>query len=157
MKVSQNFDIREFVPKEIYDAFGDNSIWFINPTLYAIAEFYKRFFKELFKADDVFIVINNWHLGGPHHFRGYRPITYTEGGKNSQHRLGNAFDCDILVVKDSKKTEVSYADVQQIIIKNQQQFFNVGVRAIEDTAIATTWLHTDCRPHREQKILIVKP
>jgi hypothetical protein len=49
MKVSDNFDIREFVPKSIFNAFGVNSTWFIDKKVVDIAEFYKSFFTNYFQ------------------------------------------------------------------------------------------------------------
>lgn len=48
MRISTNFDIREFVPKSIWDKYGINSVWFISPKIIEIAEFYKTFWTEYF-------------------------------------------------------------------------------------------------------------
>lgn len=153
MNLSANFMLQEFVPKEIYARFGSNSRWFVNPKVAALAQFYKdyflRYYSQRYGADrlsNVLIVINNWHQGGPYNFRGYRPRSCTEGGENSQHRLGNAFDCDmILVFADGTRQEVDYADIHQAILSDQDSFLLAGLSAIEHLSDAPSWLHSDCR------------
>lgn len=152
MKVSPNFDIREFVPKSTYDKWGENSTWFVNPLSVSVAEFYKSFFLAYYKkkngdaVKDVLIVINNWHYGGIKQYSGYRPPSYTEGAKESQHRFKNAFDCEIFIVfADGTKIEVNYQEIHRVIAENDELFFSKGVRCIEDVRDATGWLHTDFR------------
>lgn len=165
MKISENFDIREFVPKSTFQKWGANATWFVNPKIISIAEFYKEFFSNYYKTkhpgkvSHVAIVVNNWHTGGPHQYRGYRPPDYTEGAKESQHRGYNAFDCDIIIVNlDGTRIEVDYIEVHKIIKENESLFLSKGVTTLEDVSIAATWLHTDSRYILNQKnILIVKP
>ena len=57
MKVSKDFVIEEFVPEEIYQQFGDKSIWFIDPKIIRIAQF----FRDRYGLP---ITINDWHNGG---------------------------------------------------------------------------------------------
>ena len=166
VKISQNFDIREFVPKSIYDRFGDSSTWFISEKVVKCAEFYKSFFTTYFKnkygsekVKSVAIVVNNWHVGGSKQFSGFRPPDYTEGGTLSQHRMGNAFDCEIIVVmNDGSKAEANYVEIHKVIKDNEAEFMANGVTRIEDVSIASGWLHTDfafCPGIKN--ILIVKP
>lgn len=165
MKVSENFDIREFVPRSIYNAFGVNSTWFIDQKVVEIAEFYKQFFTNYYqqklpgKVKSVSIISNNWHLGGTKQFSGYRPPDYNEGGKLSQHRLGNAFDCEIRVnYLDGRSEEADYKEIHRVIQEHEQLFLSKGVAAVEDVSVASGWLHTDIRWIPGQtKILIVKP
>jgi hypothetical protein len=165
MKISENFDIREFVPKSIWNRFGVNSVWFIDRKVVDIAEFYKEFFTNYFKqkypgkVESVSIVVNNWHYGGIKQYSGFRPPECTEGAKLSQHRFKSAFDCEITVnYTDGKKSEADYVEIHKIIQDNESLFLSKGVTCIEDVAIATGWLHTDTRWVINQKnILIVKP
>lgn len=164
MKISNSFLLEEFVPQAIFKQFGASSRWFINPIVIQLAEFYKTFFLDYYKKQngsvkDVLIVVNDWHRGKQRQFRGYRPRTYTEGGENSQHRLGNAFDCDIIQVLDNgQRKECDYKEIHQAILANEQLFIDKGLSAIEDVSIASTWLHSDCRwLENDSKILIVKP
>lgn len=167
MKVSQNFDIREFVPKHIWDQFGEKSLWFVNPKIVKIAEFYKSFWLTYFKKKygndkviNVLIQVNTWHTGGAQQWRGLRTDKCTEGAENSQHRYMNAFDCEIIIVfADGTRIEAEYKEVHQVIQANEIEFMANGVTTVEDVSIATGWLHTDTRYQGSDKkhILIVKP
>jgi hypothetical protein len=166
MKISQNFDVREFVPKHIYDAFGENSTWFVNPKAVRVAEFYKAFFTTYFKnkmgndkVKTVLVMINNWHTGGQKQWSGLRTAKCTEGAENSQHRYMNAFDCELIVVmSDGSQKEVDYKEIHQVIKDNEKEFMANGVTRLEDVSIANGWLHTDFAWVYDQKnILIVKP
>lgn len=165
MKISDNFDLREFVPKSTFQKYGANATWFVSQKMISVAEFYKEFFTNYFKTKlpgkvaSVSIVINNWHINGPKQYSGYRPPDYTEGAKESQHRCHNAFDCEITIVfLDGSKQEADYKEIHQIIQDNEALFLSKGVTTVEDVAIASGWLHTDFRYILNQtKILIVKP
>jgi len=166
MKLSANFDLREFVPPEIFNQFGTNSIWFINAKIVALAEFYKDFFFHYYtqkfgpgKIKSVLIIVNDWHTGGSKRYRGFRMPDCSEGGKLSQHKFGNAFDCDIIIVlNDGTRAEADYKEVQQIILLNEALFMSKGLTTIESIEFAPTWLHSDCRYIPIQtNILVVKP
>lgn len=164
MKISEHFDIREFVPASIWNTYGANSTWFINKKLVDIAEFYKLFFLEQFRimypdVVDVLIVVNDYMYGGKKQYSGFRPPNVNVGVDLSDHKRADAFDCEIYIVfKNGTKKEVDYVVVHQIIQKNERLFLSKGVTAIEDVSIATGWLHTSVRWILNQtKILIVKP
>lgn len=165
MKCSQNFDIREFIPKRIWDKFGTSSTWFVNPLMVRVAEFYKSFFTTYYKnkygndkVKEVLIVINNWHIGGAKQWSGVRLVDCPEHKEFSQHSFKNAFDCEIIIVfTDGKKQEADYKEIHQVIQANEKEFMANGVTCVEDVAIASGWLHTDFRWIYDQKhILIVK-
>lgn len=166
MKVAANFTIQEFVPKAIWDQFGEASVWFINPKVIHLAQFYKEFFKKYYvnkygaKVHSVSIVVNTWsYIKGGMQYRGYRPFTYKKGATLSQHRQGNAFDCDINIkFKDGTRTECDYVEIHKVIQANAELFQKHGLSAVEDVSIAKTWLHSDCRWIVQQKgIMVVKP
>lgn len=165
-KISQNFDIREWVPKRIYDKFGASSTWFINPKAVKVAEFYKSFFTTYFKkklgndkVKEVLIVVNNWHTGGPRQYSHVRLKESSDFKEFSQHTLMNGFDCEIIIVfMDGTKKEVDYKEIHEVIQANEAEFMANGVTCVEDVSIASGWLHTDFRWIPNQtKILIVKP
>lgn len=166
MKISQHFDVRELVPKHIWEQFGPKSTWFVNPKIVHILEFYKSFWLAYYKkklgndtVKSVLIIVNNWHVGGDKQWRGLRTAKCTEGAENSQHRYMNGFDCDIIVVMaDGTRKEADYREVHQAIQSNEREFLANGITCVEDVSIATTWLHTDTRWIMDQKkILVVKP
>lgn len=171
MKVSANFDIREFVPKSVWDRFGQDSLWFINERVINLAQFYKDFFTAHFKKQDpnvdyVIIKINNWMYGGVKQYSGFRPFEYilkqVKAGNKvatlSQHCLGNAFDCEIIIVyKDGSQVEANYAVIHEIIKQNWSLFKKNGLTTIESLEFAPGWLHSDCRNTGINNLLIIEP
>ena len=163
MKVSANFDIREFVSKKIYDRWGTDSSWFINQRVVNLAQFYRDFFTRYFRNKDanvshVIIVINTWFYGGKDEYSGFREPEGKEGASLSQHRFCNAFDADIIIVyKDGTKKEADYKQIHKIIEDYNDIFMEAGLTAVESVEDAPTWLHSDCRwiPN-QKKILTVR-
>lgn len=140
MKVSKNFDIREFVPPSIWNKWGEKSIWFIRPEVISLHQFYRDYFGKSVR-------INNWHYGGKLSLRGFRPPSVTIGAKLSQHRFGNAGDCDI--------DGMSANEVRAAIMEKPEKFMAAGLTTLESGAIAKTWVHSDLRQTNLDKILIV--
>lgn len=136
--VSEHFVIQEFVPPQIYEQFKENSIWFINPKVIAIAEFVRSFFKKP-------VTINNWHTGGTYTESGFRMPNTLTGAKLSAHKRGCAIDI--------KMPGVNYNDVRKAILDNEKLFMDAGITTIEDGT--QTWLHVDCRYTNLNKILVV--
>lgn len=163
MKISANFDAREFLPKHIWDRFGSSATWFVNPRIVRLAEFYKSFFTTYYKnklgndkVKSVVIEVNTWLFGGAQQWRGLRTDQCTQGATYSQHKFMNAFDCEIFVIMaDGKKIEVDYNEVHQIIKGNETEFMANGLTTVEDIKIATGWLHSDMRYIPEQKHILV--
>jgi hypothetical protein len=136
----KHFRIEELVPMETFEAFGRHSWAFLSPrALMALDSL-----RELFDAP---ITVNNWLWGGPFNFRGLRPKFCTVGSPYSQHRLGNAFDCDI--------KGVTAAEARLVILDSKNLF---GVQHINAIEADVNWLHFDCRniPY-EERIKIVRP
>lgn len=167
MKVSENFDIREFVPKSIWDKFKSKSTWFVSPVVVGLAQFYKDWFTAYYKenysgdktVESVIITVNNWHYkSGGHQYRGFRPPETKVGAKLSQHRFCNAFDCDIHIkFTDGTRQEASYTEIHKIINANAKVFMEKGLTTLEHPKDAPTWLHSDCRWIPNQaKILTVR-
>jgi hypothetical protein len=138
MQVSEHFDIREFVPPEIYNQFKDNSIWFIDPKIIKVAEFVRSFFKKP-------VTINNWFTGGQYKESGYRLPNTTTGASLSQHKRGTAVDI--------KLPDVDYEEIRKIILANANTFMGAGVTTME--AGTKTWIHLDCRNTGLNHILLV--
>jgi len=142
IKVSNNFELHEFVPRIIYNRYGANSIWFIRKEIIDLAQFYRDWF-------DAPLFINNWFWGGPRHNRGFRTPNSEIGSLYSQHKLGAAFDCNIKDLHPDR--------VRQEIFDNQAEFMRVGLTTLEDAAFAPTWIHSDIRRTNMDEILIVRP
>lgn len=141
-KITDFFKTQEFVSKAIYEKFGENSIWFIDPRLIKLAVFCRTFWGKP-------ITINNWHIGGKSQERGFREPTSTVGASLSQHRFGRAID---ITVKGMTPQEV-----YKSILDNEKAFMEQGLTTLEDIKDTPTWNHLDIRNTGLNKILIVKP
>lgn len=142
MMISENFDLREFVPKSIYDAFGEGSIKFIDKRIVDVVQL----LRDLSGRS---VVVNNWHTGGSYSESGYRVPDTKTGAKYSQHKFGRAAD-----VKVSGMTP---KEVVALIIKNEKMFMDLGLTTIENTNATPSWAHLDCRWTGKSKILFVNP
>ena len=127
MKVSENFLLQEFIPKSIYDRFGVNSIWFIDDRIIKVAQY----FRDKYNLP---ITINDWHTGGNRQYSGFRPPDCEIGAELSQHRAGRACDLKFLGQDD-----ISIDDIRENIRANQKEFYDIGLRAVEEGT--DTWLH----------------
>jgi len=141
-KVSKNFYLDEFVPKEIHDQFGASSLWFVRKDLIGLAQFYRDYFQRP-------IMINNWWNNGPYNERGFRAPWSNVGGKLSQHKLCGAFDCSV--------GGMSPNEVRSSILADPKTFLGKGLTTIEHEDYSPTWVHSDMRYTNMEQILIVKP
>lgn len=159
MKVTENFDIREFVPKIIWDAWGERSTLFVAPVCWKFAQFTKDFFTDYFTQDNpkierVSVIINDWSWGGKFQWRGLRTYEYLKEkekkgekcAKLTQHLGGscNAIDFNVLVkFKDGTKKYIDCNIIRTIILDNEKKFMEVGLTRLESGKIATSWVHAD--------------
>lgn len=140
MKVSKNFDIREFVPPEIWEQYGEDSVQFIDERIPVIVEK----IREL--CGNRPVTLNNWHIGGEYKYRGYRPASYPFCAKKSQHKEKKAAD---LTVKG-----LTAAQVRKIIRDNQEELMALGLRRMEKDV---TWVHIDLKETGLNYIYEFKP
>lgn len=141
MKISEHFDIREFVSKATFERNGEDSVKLIDPKIIALAEFLRKYFGSS-------VTINNWHTGGNFQNRGFRDYDSPTGSPTSMHRQGKAFDCNI--------KGFTISDIHKAIKKDEQAFFNAGLRRVEDIKDAPTWLHCDIKETGLNKILFFR-
>lgn len=134
-----NFEIRELVPPDIFQAMGDRSWELLDA----------RALMTLQTLRDELgpILVNNWHVGGSFSESGLRSATTTTGAKYSQHRFGRAFDC--------KFKSVSPREAYEYVMANPQAF--PRLTTLENIEATPTWLHFDCRNHSRTGIWIVNP
>lgn len=142
MKISQHFNLEEFVPQNVFQQWGTNSIWFIDPKIIVLAEFIRTFFNKP-------ITINNWTSGGQYNYSGFRDPDCPVGAKMSQHRFGRAIDV--------KVTGMTPQAVYGAILANKQVFMKAGLTTMEAIADTPTWVHCDIRQTGKSDILIVHP
>ena len=142
MKIRKDFDIREFVPKAVWQNFGESSTWFVDERILDLAQFYRDYF-------DAAVTVNTWHYGGKFEERGFRVPRTQTGASLSQHKFGRAFDCTI--------EGLSPDEVREEIMASEDIFMEKGLTTLESGDIATTWVHNDIRNHGDDEILIVRP
>lgn len=140
MKVSEHFDLREFVDPITYAQKSSAAIDLIDRKLIGIAEFIRNKIGQP-------VTINNWHNGGQFKESGLRNKNTSTGAKLSQHKLGKAID-----------TKVNGYDGQKwydFVKENAKELYDLGVRRIEDKSLATTWLHIDTKEHGKKCIQVI--
>jgi hypothetical protein len=142
IKLSKDFYLTEFVPKEIYAQFGNKSRWFINQKMVDIAQFLRD-------VTGLPGTINNWFDNGQYNFSGYRPPDCTVGGELSQHKFCNAIDY--------KAHGITPPEVLEVIKKNYAKLRELGLTTVEDVSKTPTWNHLDCRNTGMDELLIVMP
>jgi len=173
MGKAKHFDVREFVPKDVYDRFGEQSWQFVSDNIVKLFDFVYDFFTDYYKAKDltvdhVSVLINNWHLGGQFEHRGLRTVGYinsqvAQGIKTamlSQHVGGstNASDFNIIIAyKSGRRLTVNSDEVWNVIFEHQKEFMAAGLTTLEDKSITKGWTHADCRFTGTDSLYIVKP
>lgn len=140
MKISEHFELEEFINPADFAEHKENSIDLIDKKLIDIAEFIRTNTKKP-------VTINNWHTGGQYKESGLREQNTTTGAKKSAHKSGKAIDVKI---KGWGGTE--WYNWVRI---NAKTLYQLGARRIEDKSLATTWLHIDTKEHGEPNVITV--
>ena len=164
MKVSDNYDIREFVSPQTWDKWGEKSIWFVRPVCWLGAELIKK--KAVEKYGDCSVVINGWLYNLGYTGSGYRePAQYNTGqfkkntNSESLHRQGMADDIKIKIKSTGRW--LTSVEMSMLVLENEDEFLVIGITTIEDPKDTKgkeiDWLHMDGRTTNKDKILIVKP
>ena len=135
-----SFIIQEFVPRRVYEVWGEKSIWFINPNMIRFAQWLKD-------RTGSTVIINDWCFGGSYQFSGLRPFDCKIGARLSQHRFGNAIDVKV------KGWDAE--DVRNLIIEHWKFLHETfGLTTMElDTP---TWTHVDFRFTNLDHLFLVK-
>lgn len=161
MKITKNFDLREFVSPTVWNRFGENSKWFVNPWCYEFAQFIKEFLSQHY-GEEVVITINDWHYGGQRKWSCHRTYQYinkqVKDGKKvatlSQHVGGQANAIDCLFIKKNNGEVISSDDARQLILDNESLMMSHGLTSMEGSKWAPTWCHLDNRPTGKDHIVI---
>ena len=121
------FRIEEVVDPESYKILGEGAFELFNPDALIALDNLREFF-------DAPVTVNTWHTGGSFKYRGYRPPDCKVGAKMSQHRFGNAFDCDI--------RGYTAEEARRKIIENQNNPLLEKIMRMEGNV---GWVHWDCK------------
>lgn len=142
---AKNFSVWEFVPKSVYDKFGEQSRHFINDKLIIVAQELRN---DLGKP----LYINTWGSGGDLHYRGYRPPFSRIGALLSQHKFGQAMDVS---------SNVPHYNIYDCIMDRQKKYYELGVRRIENPEATRGnhlgWIHLDTLNVGAEKIHTFNP
>lgn len=176
MKPTELFDVREFVPQEVYNQFGEKSWQFVSDNIVKLHTFAHNFFNEYYKSKDltiekVVVVCNDYHskiLGGKFSNRGLRTVKYindqiAKGVKTamlSQHVGGstNAEDINVIIFYKGGRTRVVSSDeIWDIIVANASKFMAAGLTTLENKTMTKGWTHLDCRFTGLSELYIVNP
>jgi hypothetical protein len=142
MMTPTNFDIREYVPKEVYKRFGASSIWFIDPRIVLIKQYFETHLTHK-------CFVNNWAQGGDLNESGFRVPHSLTGAQFSQHKFGRATDIHFL--------GITIQEVGRFVIDHWSDLSALGATTVEDITKTPTWLHIDTRWTGLEKMLTVKP
>lgn len=131
----KHFALKELVDPETYAKLGDRAWIVLDPRALATLDQLRKRFGSC--------TVNNWHSGGAHKYRGFRPPQCTVGAALSQHRFGRAFDCSF---------NTSAHVVREYVLDNWAEF--PYLMTLEDEV---SWVHFDVRDHGGAGIQLVKP
>lgn len=164
IQVSKNFFLDEFLPPQLYhNIVGDKTKAFVK----LLAEDERKFYKlipneaKLRKLINIAqyvrdrynkaIFINTWGIGGNRINSGFREKDSEVGAANSAHKSMEAID----FVSPSLKEGAIFYD----IIKNQEEFYNVGITEIEEgtfnKATLEGWIHLSIRKTKAKSLTIL--
>lgn len=143
IKISKNFCLDEYIPKELYKKYESKPqrlIAMLDSRLIQIDQFLRTRFGST--------TINNWYTGGNRNWSGIRTPDSSYYSFTSQHSWGRA--------SDKVYKNVTAEEVRRDIIMNWKNIYQpLGLTTIEANV---SWLHSDCRYIKDQKqIFIVYP
>lgn len=130
------FKVWEFVPKDVFYKYGEQSITFIDPRIIISADQLREVFGPA--------TINNYNSGGTDQYRGLRTSKCPEYSEFSQHSFGRALD----ITFSGAKSE----ECRKYIKANMEKF--PYITRIED---GVSWLHIDCAWTGKNGVVFFKP
>lgn len=123
----KHFKPYEFVPKDMYNKYGNKVMRWVNPKIVNILDYLREKYGKR-------IIVNNWKWNGKLQYRCLRPFDCTVGSKMSDHKFGNAVDFNI--------DGLSADDVWDKIMNECVDDLKVlGLTCVEDKAMTPTWTH----------------
>jgi len=129
MKISDHFDVREFVDPVTYEELGDKASELIEKKIVDCCELLREIIGRP-------VIVNNYHMGGQYKESGLRRLDSPTGAKKSAHKSGLAADVKVIGMKAS--------DIRNIIRNNWPKFKEAGLTRMEKGT--PTWTHIDCKP-----------
>jgi len=140
MKVSEHFELREFVDQTTYLRYGDKCLNFIDVRLFTLLER----IREL--CGNRTIIVNDWHVGGKMQYRGFRPSDCNVGALKSMHKQGKAIDFNV--------KGLTAQAVRNVIRQNEAELSQLGLTRIEKSV---GWVHIDLKITNEPHLVEFNP
>lgn len=134
-KLKKYFHIEEFVSKEYFESFPEETLWCIFDTNLLKGILWVR------EKTGLKITINNWKWGGSRVDSGFRGQGSNTGAKLSGHRLGRCAD---LIAADMAKLRIACMECP---------YFT----EIEAEKHTPGWVHVSTRPHFLTGLRIINP
>lgn len=149
IQITTNFYLDEFLDPKSYFKAINNGFNLMDENIFLLAQKLRDFYEKpinintwwsLFEQqkgkmtiDDVILYLENQNKHGKCHiWSGYRSKECRIGAKNSAHRYGQGVD--------PKGDEKRFF---KIIRDNRAEFYNLGLRRLEDISITKGWIHMD--------------
>lgn len=135
------FRIEELVDPQTFDDLGSRALMLLDPGILTALDAVRELFGKP-------VIVNNWHIGGSFHDRGFRPAGSTTGAPYSQHRLGRAIDFHI--------PGLTPDEIRLVILRRQHDIQGLmHITAMEDGT--PTWVHIDSRNIPNTNIHVFRP
>jgi hypothetical protein len=148
IKVAKNFYLDEFIDPVTYFEMEDNGLSLIDKRLFEIVQLLRDKYGKSIAINNWWKPYQDWKIKNPtktviefsnfytkrgnYQWSGYRSIRCKIGAKLSAHKLGKGID-----PKGNEK------DFYDIVVKNSKEFYDLGLRRLEDIKITIGWLHMD--------------
>lgn len=146
MKLTKNFTLREFVPKSIYEKYGEYAMRYIDSRLANGAQLVRDhlhayFVKEGSDIVDLRMIINNESRDES----GYRKLDSKTGSLESQHKFGRAIDFEVHVkYANGSWGHLASLEVQRVItLPEIWKYLRTYWTSMEKGTIG--WTHLDMR------------
>ena len=143
---NDSFVVEEFVPRYIYDDFGDSAIQFIDIRILKIVF-------ELKEDLGISMTANNYVFGGRKHYRGFRPKSAEVKGSNPETSQHYKLPCTAI---DLVFKGMTAYEVQKHILENKAKYMALGLTRIEN-AKHRSWLHIDVKQTGLDSIKVFNP
>jgi hypothetical protein len=134
------FLLHEILDRATFEKWGKQGWILFNPDALEALDGLREFFNAPVK-------VNDWYGGGAMQYRGYRPEDCPVGAIHSEHKKGNAFDCDV--------KGYTAEEARRIVLENQDNPLLGKIMRMEDKV---NWIHFDLGriPEGKEKIYIFK-
>jgi hypothetical protein len=143
----KHFIIKEYVPKSVWDAEGEQSIAHLDERILITGDQLWEHFNALYKGPGKFsMTINNWCYGRRFQYRGYRPPGCEVGAEHSMHREVDGHKCGAF---DSDFKGFTASEVRLEILANREKFPHIT--RMENLV---SWVHVDIKDTGKPYIIL---